>query len=97
MDISISPTDFLQYLQPKDTTKRERQKLTVIKKDGDRCDTVVIEADEMMVNFGNRATTLFCCNITTPDAVFCHTMKTIPSETDRYRFYVPTHYRQQLE
>lgn len=81
-------------LQPEDTTKKERQKLTVIKKDGDRRDTVVIEADEMMVNFGNRTTTFIQGNAWsgTPDSVFRYTVKTINPKIDSMmrRFYVRT-------
>lgn len=81
-------------LQPEDTTKKERQKLTVIKKDGNRRDTVVIEADEMMVNFGNRTTTFIQGNMwhSNPDSVFRYTVKTINPKIDSTmrRFYVRT-------
>ncbi|WP_250632610.1 M56 family metallopeptidase [Rhodoflexus caldus] len=81
-------------LQTEDTTKKERQKLTVIKKDGDRHDTVVIEADEMVVNFGNRATAFIQGNAwhSNPDSVFRYNLKTINQQIDSLmrRFYVRT-------
>jgi beta-lactamase regulating signal transducer with metallopeptidase domain/ElaB/YqjD/DUF883 family membrane-anchored ribosome-binding protein len=81
-------------LQPEDTTKKERQKLTIIKKDGDRRDTVVIEADEMVVNFGNRATAFIQGNgwSRNLDTVFRYNLRTITPKIDSLmrRFYVRT-------
>lgn len=42
-------------LQPADTTRKKRSKLTVIKTDGDRSDTIVVEGDKISVNWENRA------------------------------------------
>ncbi|WP_448518675.1 M56 family metallopeptidase [Rhodoflexus sp.] len=70
-----------------DTTKKERQKVTVVKKDGERRDTVVMEADEIMVDFGNRKVTVAGDSKLKIDSLFSYKIATIKLDSNMRRFY----------
>lgn len=81
-------------LSVEDTTKKARQKMTVIKKDGERRDTILVEADEITVNFDDQITLLKGKPLIRiyADSVLRYNASTIHPKIDSLirRFYVRT-------